>query len=798
MKIARVLRWVGMIGCFLALMVLLGLVWVWNRTEASLPELDGEFTSPGLAAPAQLARDAQGTVSITAASREDAAQALGFAHAQDRFFQMDLARRRAAGELSQLFGDDALFLDRATIGHRFRPLARQAIARLPENQRAELAAYTRGVNAGLASLPKPPWEYAILRAEPREWTAEDCGLVFYAMVLELQDAHGEYERTLDTLRDVLGDRAVDFFNPVIGPHDRALDGSTHPLGPPPTTLAIDLREGLRMPEPELTWDHTEQPVIGSNALALTGSATAHGAALVAGDPHLGMQIPNTWYRAALEWPGAQGTPHRVSGVSLPGVPGIIIGSNGHIAWTFTNATVDVGDLVPIDLNQAAPELLYHQGTESLPFDEHVDRILLKDGSTEEVLSTWTIHGPIVARTKRGKSLAYRWVFHDPIALNFDLLDLMTTHDVESALAVAATSGMPNQNLLIADQAGNTAWTLTGKLPRRFGFDGRFPVSWTFGDRGWEGYLSADERPVVRGSAQQPLWSGNQRKVSGDDLQRIGDAGYDDFTRADQLARGLTAIAGHATPADLLAIQLDDRGDWLLRWRDLLTGTLRDLGVERDQGPRGQLLAIVEDWQGRATVDSVGYRILREWHDALTRATLTPIFAKCVRRDPSFRYQRLRYEEALWTLHQDGPTHLLAAEFVSWSDLRVHAVDVVLEAIAKSDHEITAYTWGEANRLAMRHPFARFLPDSLAQVLNMPASPQAGDSRLPRVARPSHGASLRFAVAPGHEETGIMHLPAGQSGNPLSPFYRAGHDAWLNGEATPFLPGETQHLIVLKP
>ncbi|GAB5559088.1 MAG: penicillin acylase family protein [Synoicihabitans sp.] len=793
MKIAPVIRWVGILASLAVLIILLGFAWVWHRIETSLPTLDGTAQIAGLSAEVRLERDEDGSVTIQAASRLDAARALGFAHGQDRFFQMDVTRRRAAGELSALFGDAALPLDRSVVGHRFRALAQAALAMLPPEQVARLEAYAAGVNAGLQSLEKSPWEYAVLRADARPWAPEDCGLVFYAMVLELQDERGRYEQNLNSLRDVMGKRAADFFAPLIGPQDSAFDGSTQALPPLPSERVLDLR-GFDLPQLGLL-DATEvPPVLGSNAIAVPGDRTGHGAGLIAGDPHLAMQVPNTWYRASLLWSDSSGVPHRVTGVSLPGVPGIIIGSNGHIAWTFTNATVDIGDLVPLDLNQIAPELLYHKGAESLEFEERVDIITLKDGSTEEVPSTWTIYGPIVDRTIKGKPLAFRWVFHDPAALNFDLLDLMEARDVEDAIAIAATSGMPNQNLFVADSSGEAAWTLTGKIPQRFGFDGRFPVEWTFGDRGWDGYISADKRPVIRASADRPLWSGNQRKVSGEDLAVVGDAGYDSPERASQIERGLAALPTVVSPDDLLAIQLDDRGEWLFRWRDLLVTTLRDLGIDRDDSPRGRLLALVEDWDGYATADSVGYRVLREWRDTLSHATLGPIFEKTQRRDLDFSYHRFRYEEALWTLHQAQPEHLLSAHFTTWPELRVHVADVVIAQI----EDWNTHTWGEVNRLAMNHPFAHFLPQKIAQILNMPAEPQSGDSRMPRVARPGHGASLRFVVAPGQEETGLMHLPGGQSGNPRSPFYRAGHRAWELGAPTPFLPGDPYHVLILKP
>ena len=796
MKFARALRTIGIIACGAVLVALLALAWLWNRIEASLPPLEGTFQISDLTAPAEIDRDDQGTVIIQAANRIDAARALGFAHGQDRFFQMDLSRRRAAGELAILVGDAALGLDRATVGHRFRQLAEQAITALPARHRDELAAYTAGVNAGLASLAKSPWEYAVLRATPEPWSMEDCGLVFYAMVLELQNSTGSYEHAMTTLRDVMGEVSVDFFNPPVGPNDSAFDGSTQPLRAPPSAAIVDLRPSEILPELTVS-AAPEHSIIGSNAFALTSAHTASNSAMVAGDPHLSMKIPNTWYRAQLNWLREDGSPHRVEGVSLPGVPGIIIGSNGSIAWTYTNATLDTGDLVAVDLNQVAPEIFYYYQGESIEFEEHVDQVIQHDGDTEAVISTWTQFGPIVGRTLKGKPLAYRWTFHDPAALNFDVLDLAEADDVTAAIAIAASSGMPNQNMFVADATGEAAWTLTGKLPRRVGFDGRYPVSWTFGDRGWDSYLAPDERPVIRATADQPIWSGNQRKVSGAALERIGDGGYDEPDRAAQIRRRLGELPTEISPTDLLAIQLDDHADWAQRWHRLLLDTLQSGGIDESDPMLAEVKQTLESWDGHASSTSSAYRIVRRWHRLLAGTTLDPIFAKCMRRDPQFSYAKFRYDEALWALHRDEPAHLVGSPFSDWADLRANVAVAVLSEVDEAGG-VRRYPWGDANRLRMRHPFSFFLPGFLADFINMPPDAQSGDLGIPRVARPEHGASMRFVVAPGHEDEGILHLPGGQSGNPLSPYFRAGHDAWLAGDPSPLQPGEPRHRLTLQP
>jgi penicillin amidase len=195
----------------------------------------------GLSAPVTVARDALGVPTVRAENRRDVARAVGWLHAQDRFFQMDLMRRSSAGELAEIFGERALPRDRAIRMHGFRKLAELVIARLPPHERAIVDAYAAGVNAGLGALSERPFEYVVLRATPQPWRPEDSILVIYAMTIDLQNETGRYERTLMTLRDQLGPEGLAFFAPLTAPDDAALDGSTAPLPPIPGPKTIDLR-----------------------------------------------------------------------------------------------------------------------------------------------------------------------------------------------------------------------------------------------------------------------------------------------------------------------------------------------------------------------------------------------------------------------------------------------------------------------------------------------------------------------------------------------------------------------------
>lgn len=794
---ARRIRLLGFAFSAVALAILGTVAWGWHRLQSSLPVIDGEQTLAGLAAATTVTRDAQGVVTVAGTQRLDVARALGFAHGQDRFFQMDLLRRRAAGELAELVGAAALAADRGARLHGFRRLAGIVLERSPAEQRALLEAYAAGVNAGLTTLAAPPFEYLVLRSQPAPWRPEDSFLVLYTMTLDLQDETGSLEQSVAVVRDTLGEAAVAFFAPRERQGDAALDGTLGSPPPVPGPGVIDLRAARATDTAAHMPTGGEDPgALGSNSFGLAGGRTATGAAMVANDMHLGHAAPNVWYRASLSWAG-----RTVTGVTLPGTPLIVAGSNGEIAWGFTNSYADLADLVAIDVNDVAPDGYYMRGTELVEYETRRETLLVRGAEPVTMESRWTEWGPIVGRNAKGKPLALKWVMHDPAAVNLNLLELETARSVDEAIAIAHRSGIPTQNILIGDRQGQLAWTLAGRLPERLGFDGHAPVGWGFGDRGWKGLLPAERIPVVRAEADGHLWTANNRIIGDEAFTLIGDGGYAAPVRARQIRDGLAPIgtdpAHRATPADLLAVQLDDRAVWLEGWQRLLVATLDEAAID-GQPRRRELRDLIRTWEGRASIDSVSYRLVRAWRDFVADRALPPIFARSVQAYPDFNYRTLPYEEALWTTVTAGPIHLLRPEFETWRDLLLAAADDVLADLDRQKIPPARATWGARNTASIRHPLSRALPGFISRHLDLPAQPLPGDSNVPRVQRPSSGASQRFVVSPGREAEGIFHMPAGQSGHPLSPFYRAGHDAWVKGEPTPFLPGAPAHTLTLKP
>lgn len=802
----------GLASAAAAALVLGGGAVLWTAVvlRSSLPQLDGERPLPGLSAPVTIARDRLGIPTVRGASREDVSRATGFLHAQDRFFQMDLSRRRAAGELAALVGPRALDADRAARRHRFRAIARRAAALLAPSDREVLEAYTAGVNEGLRALGASPFEYLLLRQNPEPWHVEDSLLVVLSMFLELQSPDGAFEATLGTMADVLPPEAVDFLAPVGTDWDSPLVGGPLPQPPVPEAArwnprgvragrrAIDPARVRARPEPT-PWDLPgPDAALGSNNWAVAGRFGAHGGAIVANDMHLAVRVPNTWYRALLEWPSADpAAPHRLVGLTLPGLPTIVAGSNTHVAWGFTNTYADWSDIVLLEVDPSRPDQ-YRTPAGWRRFDRHVEVIAVAGKPAERFEIAWTIWGPVLPPDHAGRLRAYRWVAHSAERLAVSLLPLELVTTVDEAVAAVNGLGAPGQNFVAADRAGRIGWTIFGSIPRRRGTDGRLPSSWADGTRGWDGWLDPSEYPRVIDPADGRIWTANARVVDGRMLAVLGTGNYDIGSRA-RVIRDHLRSRDRFTERGMLDLQLDASAAFLERWRRLALDTLGDAAVRGHAGRARFRDVIRTGWTGTASPDSAAYRLVRMFREEVVDRVMSFALAAAYEADPAFDHRRLRSREGpVWTLVTGRPPHLLDPRYHTWDDLLTGAVDaVVAELSAAGAGDLADRRWAEANPAWYRHPLSPAIP-FFGRWLDMPLRPLPGDLFTVRVHWRTSAASERMVVSPGREAEGILHMPTGQSGHPLSPFYANSHEAWLNGDPTPLLPGEAEHTLVLVP
>jgi penicillin amidase len=838
----RLLRYLLVLLIATTALILAGGLYARSRVSASLPMVDGTAAVPGLAADVTIVRDRLGVPSISGQSRTDVARGLGFVHAQDRFFQMDLQRRQPAGELAALVGPRGLPLDEDARVHRFRDIARRAFEQTDPVYRSVLEAYAGGVNAGLDALAAAPPEYFVLQAVPEPWRPEDSILTVLAMFDRLQGRQAGFEQTMGTMRDALPEPMFRFLTTAGSEWDTPVTGGALPRPPIPGPDVFDLRGGRkpvttiagnppdgrgrrhrsrgaafdmlalfnRAPADHVSeWsvdDPDDAAIIGSNNWAVDGDHTESGVALVANDMHLDIGVPIIWYRALLMFPGVYGEPRRIAGVTLPGLPSMVVGSNGHVAWGFTNTGGDWSDLVRIDPDpRDRGKYLTPDGARR--FEVYEETIAAKGAAAATITSRWTIWGPIVRQDAHGRDYAQRWVAHDPAVLASDITRPERARTVDDLVAAVSGLGMPNQNVTMGDDTGRIGWTVGGVIPRRLGHDGFTPQSWSEGTRRWNGYLSPAEFPRIVDPEGGRLWTANAPVVGGAMLATIGEGGYADGIRA-RLIRDRLVALDRATPKDMLAIQLEDAALFLERWRALLLDTLGKAaqgeavaaaGGRRPSPLRAEFKRLLETtWTGRASPDSVAYRLVREFRTLFVRQMMTALTAPAHALDPEFDYTRsLRGEGPVWQILAARPLHLLDAAYASWDDYVLSVVDAVIANLTSDGQPLTARTWGEANRARFVHPLASAIP-VFGPRLNMPEDPLPGDIYTPRAQTPRTGPSERMAVSPGLEHEGILHLPTGQSGHPLSPHYGDQYRAWLNGEPSPFLPGPAVSTLILTP
>ena len=870
-------QWLRRIVIASLLLLLLAFGSIWWLLRGSLPVLDGEVGLSGLSSPVTIARDALGVVTIDAANETDAMRALGYVHGQERYFEMDLLRRTAAGELSALFGARALDADRKYRVHRMRSRVDANLAAMAGERIPQLQAYADGVNAGRDALRGRPWPYLLLGQLPQPWTPADSALTGYAMYFDLHDAENARELALSQLRPHLPPALFALLTRDGTRWDAPLMGAARGDATLPDAATVDLRT-LPIPKTPSGSQPPTDVTPGSNNFAVSGALTADGRAIVANDMHLSLRAPNLWFRARLRYADtrAPGGWVDITGFTLPGLPAVVVGSNTFVAWGFTNSYIDA-----LDWKRVRPCHGNTRGGACDAVTTRTETLAVADGDPVTLTVEATDWGPIVHKEADGTALALRWIAHLPGALNFGLADLARARDLGDALAIADRSALPTQNLAIADRNGRIAWRLLGLVALRDPGcgGGTFVIDHARGAtrstampltaaeldpeapapkssflrkqessvllpsrskspdgslRGndKEGQSSADSKvattdiaspmrcapwpistassPLLTSPTIDRLWTANARVIDGDALTRIGDGGYAFGGRARQIRDGLFAKQ-QFTERDLFAIQLDDRAVFMTQWWQLL----RRVAAEGDTPALRALADAANDWQGRASTDSVSYRIVRAWrlavHARIADGFTAP--AQVALGDDFVMPDFPQLEGVVWPLLQQRPAHLLPRRFAcaskpdadaakcsdanGWLGLfEDAAVEVRAELAAKGP--LSERTWGERNTVAICHPLAGAIPLIGKRVLCMPADPLPGDGMMPRVQGQQFGASQRMVVSPGHEADGIAHMPGGQSGHPLSPFWGAGHAQWAKGEPASFLPASSRHTIRMSP
>jgi penicillin G amidase len=738
--------------------------------RASLPVEEGEITLPGLAARGTVLSDDLGVPSITADSRADALRILGYLHARDRLFQMELMRRKSAGRLAELFGAAAAQLDRKQRSYQLSRTAGIIVNDLPPEQRRALQAYVEGVNAYIEQTRVLPPEFLVLQHQPEPWKAEDSILVILGMFQTLNGQEQD-ERMVSVMERALPSDLLTFLTPDTDSYATVLVGGPvsrrfNPSLPAAALAALPKAEDYSANDRV----DAENVVAGSNNWVVSGIKTADGQAIVANDMHLGLSVPNVWYRAELAY-----QQRHLFGVTLPGVPGIVAGGNDDVAWGFTNVTADLVDLISLEVNPGQPDS-YRTPQGWRQFDQHTETIKVKDAADIEITLQDTVWGPVSDSPLLGRPVVIKWTALERHAVDLGLLDMDNVKTTQQAITAMNNTGGPPQNVVIADREGHIGWTYMGRFPKRIGFDGLASRSWAAGHLVWQGYIAPEELPRLLDPPEGFIVTANNRTLGSEYPHVIGHnwaLGY----RAFRIAEILRDRQG-LTEQDLLAIQLDNRSGVLDFYQQVALNALQGLATK--DAELHDIETALLAWDGRMQSGSIGAAFLAEFRNRLAQEVFAKVVTACRVHDPDFRYAWREMETPLRHLLIERPQGVLNTRYHDdWQQMIIDIMRQTSRALHQQYPEISLaqLTWGQTRSVSLQHPFSKSA-SFLAHLLDMPPFEIDGCASIcVKVLDTAHGASERLVLSPAHPENAIFHMPGGQSGHPLSPHYRDQQRLW---------------------
>jgi len=779
------------------------LVLGWWVVQRPLAQLDGSVAIGGLKDGVIVDRDSWGQPWIRAKSLQDAVTAQGYVMAQDRLWQMDLLRRAASGDLSEIFGELGLTYDRENRTLGMRQAAERAAADSSPEIRGLLEAYARGVNENIAERGgKLPIEFVALGYKPRAWTPADTYLISLYMYKTLTSTWKEKLNRQWITEKVGEERARDLFvsdSPLdhfIWTGGTSLPSGVSRVGLLSSTRVSNQQRGNDADEPpfvSLAWDAAQNflaqfeeessEIIGSNNFVVSGAHTASGKPMLANDTHLQLSTPALWYIVHLTAPGLN-----VEGFALPGAPLVIIGHNERIAWGFTNSNADVEDLYIEKFSDTNPLEYSANGTMLTAQVRHeVIRVRGKPDVTLDVVLTR--HGPIVHRDaveERGRAYALRWTALEPGGLDFGFPLLGQATDWNSFIATTRHIAGPGQNTIYADVDGNIGFTIPARIPVRASGDGAFPVPGDTNLYEWKGYIRFEELPRVENPPDGIIATANARTVGPGYKYYISDrqAGPYRTVRLYELLSGRTGL----TAADCNAVQNDIVS---LPNRFLAGALLQAAKAKQPADARAQrLLGKLAGWDARATADSVETSFVEYTRRALFVRLLQPFLGDEVTKYELWEPQSV-YNDVWWrdkvfleNVLRERPAAWLPGGFANYDQLLMASTDDAVAALQKQTGQASesAWNWGRLHPLDMVHPLGR--AGLLHRLLSIGGYEQGGTIDTVRAMGVGHGPAMRFVADLSNFDHSLMEIPTGESGQYASPYYRDQFAEWFAGRGIP--------------
>ena len=848
-------RIVIILSSLVVLIAVIGFVtarhWLRQTMSDSLPQLDGSIAVPGLSAPVTIQRDAHGVPHLRAASLDDLVLAQGFVTAQDRLWQMDALRRHAAGTLAEVLGPALLAHDRTQRVLMLRAAADRAITTLPPDQLHLLERYAAGVNAAIAlQHPHLPLEFRLLRYEPTPWTPRDSLLVGLVMFQDLTTSFptelNREDLTAKLPPHLIGDLypvvtwrdhpptepAVDLTTPQKDIPDVPLDETQTKLNRPAVSTSpqdlLALQRTLRNPI-------CEGCFAGSNNWVVSGTHTATGKPLLSNDMHLAHNVPGIWYQADLEAPDPSSGDLHVTGVSLPGVPFIIVGHNDHVAWGFTNLGATVQDLY-IEHTRgtgATAEFESQNGTWKPLLHEH-EVIHIKGNKDLTIDIPATQHGtaitPIISGvlpTER-RAISLRWTIYDPANISPSFLAIDTATNGAALVSAFSTFGGPSQNLVYADDQGHIGYHAIGHIPLRGSVMNPSPISPVPTDaldttQEWVGTIPYDKLPQAIDPANGILATANGR-VTPDDYPYPITLNWGSSYRTQRIWKVLTdksiSTKNQLTPADMLALQTDvySDADHVIAQRLAYAIDHASKSDKSEDKRLHQAADLLRDWNGNVDANATAPAIVVAARAALWPLLLSPQLKsqpnattqsksgtpESVPVAALYTWGNKSYAEEWLIMHT--PSRWLPKTYATWDDLLTAAVVDGLR-IAKAPADLSTWRYGQFHPIDIEHPV--YGQSALLQrLIGLPTGtgiqPQSGDDVTVKQVGRTFGPSERFTADLANFDHSTLNLVLGESANPMSTWFMDQWPAWYNGTTFPLpftkaaVDSATTHTLTLTP
>ena len=739
---------VALVLLVFALLISVGLYWRnWLVVNKSLPRIEGDLVSNTIKKQITIRRDHAGIPTIASKTYKESILGLGIAHAQDRFFQMDILRRMGSGSLSSLLGVTTVDEDKKSMQFGLLAQANEAYLGLSEAQKELLSYYSEGVNLGLQSFETAPYEYSLLKDTPKKWEDKDTLLAIYGLYLLVEDK--QHERALI-------DKKLSLSLPAELYRFLVPDGSFHKNQSQkyhiPNSNEWNVRKFNKghAHSDVLINQYAAKPL--SNVWVLSSEKVRGGRPMLAVDINMPLTIPNLWYRASATISNLRSSTD-IQGLTLPGIPFFLLGTNENIVWGMAMPASSRNNLSSINKSLSSVKTVEHS-------------FGVKGSSSVTFTSQMASEGPVLE--ENGESYAWNLGALAMEPANLNLFDLPFASSAEEAMRIVSSSQFVEFDFFIADDKDNIGWVSVGA------------------DSQPEGINQKIYNPRSKVILQQDV-----RKANSEDNVNL-------LTPRQRQIQDNLRVLFQPDQYTIFNTLVDERNYSLQRWQQLLLNVLDD-NERFYPALYDKYFDLIDSWNGSVANEQPSYVIIRAYRDNLARKIYANILAPIdqdISVDEYFAVTDL-WTIPLWKIIDDKPLHLLHSSYRDWDAFLIASLFDLDELIDKQYGGLANLSWEAVNEIEFQ-TLAEFDNIFLKSLIALPEYETKGDVFLPKVREKGFGANARLVLSPGSNQQNLIAMPVGQSSNPLSSYWSVGHEEWAKDIPLMLSPGDTKYELTIFP